>query len=266
MVNSSGYFSFAYPFPDSLIINSGGSMKALIFCLLFVPFFILFNGCEKFLTSNQYESSSSESKVISLAGQTDFTVENTNGNIVISASDTAKNIYCNITKEVKSSISDNDAQAHLKDIIINTSKTGTGVKMSVNQPSNNDRTYIIKFGIIMPDNFNYNLELGNGNVTINSSTKNLAVNIGNGNADAGIVPKDECNVSMSIGNGSIDLKIPGSTNAAVNAKVGNGSISSEGLNFQEQKASSRNLSGKLGSGTGSIELSVGNGSISISKK
>ncbi len=241
-------------------------MKTSIYYLLFILSFIFFTGCEKFLTSNRYQSSSSESKVIALTGQTDFIVENTNGSINISASDTAKNIYCNITEEVKSSISESDAHEHLKDININTSKTGSGVNIKVQQPNNDGRTYKIDFEITMPDNFNYNLSLGNGNVSVNSSTKNLAINIGNGKADAGVILNEKCNVSVSVGNGTINLSIPGNTNAAVNAKVGNGSVSNEGLSFEDTQSNSRYFSGKLGSGSGNIDLSVGNGNIDISKK
>ena len=52
--------------------------------------------------SDQFESESSESQVIELTTQNNLTIENTNGNILISTSDTAKNIYCNIVKKVKS--------------------------------------------------------------------------------------------------------------------------------------------------------------------
>ena len=77
---------------------------------------------------------------------------------------------------------------------------------------------------------------------------------------------DTCNVSMSIGNGSIDLKIPGETNSSVNATVGNGSINNSGLSFQNQHSNSRQFNGTLGSGVGNIALTVGNGSIAVSKK
>ncbi len=241
-------------------------MKASNIYLFFTLLFIFITGCKNSFISKQYETSKSESQVITLSTQTDFTIENTNGNIIISSSDTAKNIYCNITKKVKSGVSKDDAQAHLPDISINTSKTGTGIKIKIDHPKNDDRNYQTDFGILMPDNFNYNLNLGNGKISVNSSTRNLIVNIGNGKADAEVVLADKCNVSMSIGNGSIDLKIPESTNAAVNAIVGNGSISNEGFRFEDLQSSSRKLQGKLGSGTGSIVLSVGNGSINVSKQ
>ena len=242
-------------------------MKVFITNIVFISLFILLNGCnEHFFMSNRYESTSTESKVIALNGQTNFTIENTNGNIDVSTSDTAKSIYCKIDKKVKSSESEKDANAHLSDININTTESGTRVKIKVTHPNSDGRSYEIRFNIIMPDNFNYNLNLGNGNISVNSSTKNLTINIGNGNAVADVVLNDNCSVSMSVGNGSIDMKIPGSTNASINAEVGNGSVSNSGLSFENVHSSSRTLSGKLGSGKGSIDLSVGNGSIAVSRK
>lgn len=242
-------------------------MRASIILTLFALLLLTISGCRKghFLLG-QHESSSTESRVITLNGQTDLTIENSNGNIVITSSDTAKNIYCKIDKKVKSSESKDDAKAHLSSISINTTKSSSGVRIKVDQPKNDDRGYEIKLGIVMPDNFNYNLNLGNGNVSVNSTTQNLIINIGNGNADADVVLKDKCNVAMSIGNGSIDLKIPGNTNAAVSAKVGNGHIHNNGLSLLNPKSYERILSGTLGNGTGSIYLNIGNGNITLSKK
>ena len=242
-------------------------MKTLIRFLLPALIFIFISGCsEDSFMSDQFESESSESQVIDLSTQNNFTIENTNGNILISTSDTAKNIYCNIAKKVKSNQSVKDAQDHLSQISINTTKTNSGVKIKVDHPKNDGRNYEIKFGILMPDKFDYNLNLGNGNVTINSSTCGLVINIGNGSVDAGLDLMDTCHVSMSIGNGSIDLKIPGTTNALVNATVGNGSRSNNGLSFQNQHSNNKQFNGTLGSGVGSVKLNVGNGSIAMSKK
>ncbi len=105
----------------------------------------------------------------------------------------------------------------------------------------------------------------NGNITVNSSTKNLTLNIGNGKADARINPSDNCNVSMSVGNGFINLKVPGNTNASVHAGVGNGLVSNSGLSFRESQSSRRNFNGTLGIGSGRRHLSLGNGNIDISK-
>lgn len=241
-------------------------MKASVIYLFLISLIIIFPGCTgNIFFSQKYSSKTSESKVIPLEAQTDFTILNTNGAITISSSDTAKNIYCNITKEVKSSKSNDDAKAHISDININTTQTSTGIKMKVEEPQNDGRGYIIKFKIIMPDNFNFHLSLGNGSINLNSSTKNLVMNIGNGNAEVSTKLKDNCDVSLNVGNGTIDFHVPDNINASISAKVGNGGINTSGLNIENKQTTNRTLNGKLGSGAGSIDLTIGNGSIKIGK-
>lgn len=242
-------------------------MKASIICLLSLLSVFLITGCfDHSFMSGQFEADSTESRVIALASQTDLIFENSNGNINITGSDTAKNIYCNITKIVKSKVNEEDAKSHLQSISINTDTSSTGIKIKTDHPKNDDRNYTINFEILMPDNFNYNLTLGNGNIIVNSTTKNLVAATGNGYTNADVILADDCYVSISIGNGTINFKIPGTTNAAVDASVGNGSVSSSGLNFENKYSSIRTLSGTLGSGSGKIDLSVGNGSIVIGRK
>jgi len=142
--------------------------------ILLLPI-ILIIGCDEnsVTSSDQFESEIGESQVITLSTQTDLIVENTNGNIVISVSDTASNIYCDITKKVRSRISENDAQSHLSQIDITIEKNTSDVKIEVDHPMNDDRDYEITLDILLPNNFNYTLSLGNGNISVNSSTRHL---------------------------------------------------------------------------------------------
>ena len=240
-------------------------MKTAIFLLLSI---ILIIGCDEnsVTSSDQFESEIDESQVITLSTQTDFIIENTNGNILISVSDTAAIIYCDITKKVRSRISESDAQSHLSQIDITFEKNTTDVTIEVDHPMNDDRDYEVTFDILLPNNFNYNLNLGNGSVFVNSTTKNLLVNLGNGSVESNVILLDTCYVSVSIGNGNMDLIIPDNTNAMLSASVGNGSISNTGLNFHNQHSTSRQFSGVLGSGVGSIVLSVGNGNITMNRR
>jgi hypothetical protein len=242
-------------------------MKTSLLSLMHLILIIFAAGCsENSFYSDQYESETIENQVVALSTQTDFSIENTNGSIIISTADTAKNIYCGISKKVKSKISKEDAREYLSRINIATSKDNSGVTIKVDHPKNDNRTYEIKFNILMPDNFNYNLNLGNGDITVNSSTKNLVINVGNGTVESDVVLADTCRAVISIGNGSLNLVIPGRTNATVNALVGNGTISSNGLNFQNQQSANQRFTGTLGNGTGSITLNVGNGTIIMSRK
>ncbi len=242
-------------------------MKALVVPFLFLFSLILFLSCnEDSFMSDQFESESVETQIIALASQNNFRVDDTNGSIIISSSDTAKNIYYNITKKVKSKVSEDDARAHLEKIIIAASKSDDDVTIKVDHPKNDNRNYEIKFGILLPDRFNYILNLGNGGVSIKTAAQNVIVNLGNGNTEADINLIDTCNVSISIGNGNLNLTLPANTNASVHALVGNGIVNNNGLNFQNQQANEKQLTGELGNGAGKIVLNVGNGSITLLKK
>lgn len=240
-------------------------MRAIAF-LIFI--LILAIGCDKesVISSDQFESEIGESKVITLDTETSLVVENTNGIISVSASDTARNVSCFIKKKVKSRISENDAQASLSRINITYEKVSSSAKIKVNHPNNDDRNYEIELNIILPDKFNYNLSLGNGAISVVSQTRNLIVSLGNGSVQTNVTFLDTCSASLSVGNGELNFTIPENTNAVLNASVGNGAISNNGLSFQNQIVTDKKFNGTLGNGAGQIILSVGNGSITMNKK
>ncbi len=239
-------------------------MNRIILIILSV---IFITGCdENPIPGGEYEYRIDEFQTVNLSTQTKLELKNTNGDIVITGSDTAKNIYCNITKKVKSRISDRDAQSQAAQINISTQQNYDNIKLDVNNPVNDDREYQVNFNIILPNDFNQKITLGNGNISIDSHTKFLTVSLGNGNVKTDIVLKDTCSASISIGNGTMNLIIPDNTNAIINASIGNGNISNNGLNFQNQQISSKQFSGKLGNGVGKIVLTLGNGDIIMHKK
>ena len=108
--------------------------------------------------------------------------------------------------------------------------------------------------------------MGNGSIIVNAETKNINISLGNGTAEADLVLTDNCDAGITVGNGIIDFTIPNSTNSMLVASVGNGSIINNELSFQNQQASSKTFTGKLGNGNGSIVLSLGNGTITMSKR
>ncbi len=235
---------------------------------MFIIFSIfLFFGCdEDSVSSNTYESEANESHTLNLTTQTELIVQNTNGNISVTGSDTTANLYCFITKKVISNVSESDAQSHLSDIDITIQDNADNVKIEVDNPNDDDRDYVITLNIIIPLNFNHILTLGNGNISVESITKKIIANLGNGNFTSDVTLQDTCLVEVAVGNGNLTLIIPNSTNALLTASVGNGNISNNGLNFQNQQISNNHFSGTLGNGIGRILLSLGNGNITMSKK
>jgi len=240
-------------------------MKAIAFLIFAL---ILTIGCdeESVISSDQFELETEESKLITLIEEINLIVENTNGSISVSASDTARNVSCSIKKKVKSRISENDAQSSLSRINITYENISSSVKIKVNHPNNDDRNYEIGLNIILPDRFNYNLSLRNGTISIITQTRNLLISLGNGSVQTNVTLLDTCFASISVGNGELNFVIPGNTNAMLSASIGNGVITNNILNFQNQVITDKKFNGTLGSGTGQIILSVGNGNITMNKK
>jgi len=238
-------------------------MKKYLFIISSV---LLFFGCnEDSVSSNTYESEANESHTLNLTTQTELIVQNNNGNISVTGSDTSSNMYCFITKKVISKISESDAQAHLSEIDITIQENADNVKVEVDNPNDDDRDYVITLNIILPHNFDQILTLGNGNISVESITKKIVANLGNGNFNSNVTLQDTCFVEAAVGNGNLILTIPGNTNALLTASVGNGNISNNGLNFQNQQINNNHFSGTLGNGIGRILLSLGNGNITMSK-
>jgi hypothetical protein len=222
--------------------------------------------CEDILSNNQHEYEEDSSTMIVLSNQTELVVSNTNGSVVITGVDTTNNLYLLITRKVRSRESVEDAESHISDISVSTDANPNNVLIDVDHPTNNSYEYEIDLTIILPFIFNHNVDLGNGSVMVFSSSKNAAVNLGNGSVSADIALQDTCSVNFQVGNGDIDLSIPVATNAILEAAVGNGNVSSSGLTINDQIISGSELRGTLGNGIGAIVLSVGNGSITLSAR
>jgi hypothetical protein len=182
---------------------------------------------------------------------------------MIKESIAANDMQFKITKMVKSNVSVADAQSHISDISVVIEEKIDEIKVSVDHPLNNDLNYTVNFKITLPPDFDYNIDNGNGNISINATSRIAVIDLGNGNIEADMVLPDTCSVNFKIGNGSMNVSIPDNTNASLDVSAGNGGVNVSGLTIQNQQYSVKKLSGTLGTGAGSIELTVGNGSIEL---
>jgi len=93
-----------------------------------------------------------------------------------------------------------------------------------------------------------------GNCTIDGSGENV-------NVEMALPDNGFCLINIDVGN--IILKIPSATSAALSAQTNDGAIFSSGLSISDSMRVPTRLSGKLGNGSGQINLSTGKGNISI---
>ena len=190
-------------------------------------------------------------------------LRSTNGTINISGSDTAHYVLIEVTRRVKSYRSTLRAKDHIHDIQVSFDSQADGLSVVADHPNMEDLDYEIDFNVVAPIIFDYSILLGNGNISINSVSRNLDIDLGNGNMLADVILMNNCNVGLEAGNGSIHLIIPDITDALVNATVGNGSITDTGLEMTDRTSTGNSLSGKMGEGNGSIQVMLGNGDITL---
>ena len=236
--------------------------------LLFIGFgLLIIAACDKDDNgAGNFEFVQQDTKTIILSGQTKLDIQNNNGNIHITGSDTATNIYINLVKKVKSTISQSDAESHMTDIIIQTGTNQDVANLVADHPTNNEVEYQVDMDILLPLVFDYEVELGNGNVEIISTSGHVVVIVGNGNTVADLVLTDPCFVNMETGNGNISVTLPDTTNAQLSATIGNGTITNNGLTLENQVVTTKTLQGKLGNGAGAIGILLGNGNIILTAK
>ena len=231
-----------------------------IACIFLAVFF--FYACHKDNDAN-HEYEKEEYDTISLGAQTQLVLRGLNGNIIINGVPGEDNMVLHITKIVRSDISVDDAEIHMSDISVIIEEE-EDIYISVDHPQGTGIDYAVNFTITLPYIFDFDIELGNGNISMESTSRNITIDVGNGNTSADVVLLDVCSVNIVTGNGNINLYIPRSTNASLSASVGNGTISSTGLTIQDQQYSGTTLTGEIGSGVGEIILNTGNGNIKVS--
>jgi hypothetical protein len=190
-------------------------------------------------------------------------IQSTNGYLHVFGSDTASKIHVEVTRRVKSYRSSINAKDRIEDIQVTFESRPEGFLIVADHPSDDVLDYEIDFDIIAPIIFDYDVLLGNGDITINSVSRNLGITLGNGNVLADVILLDNCTVGVESGNGTISLIIPGITSATLFATVGNGSISTSKLTINDLVTTTNTLSGVLGDGEGNIQLILGNGTVTL---
>jgi hypothetical protein len=235
--------------------------------------------------AEQFEYKEEHTQTIELTLPTVLVLENTNGTVEVTGSDTTNDMHLEITKKVRSS-SLEDAEDHIGDIEITIDGKLQEVDVTVEHPMSTERDYEVDFAITLPTDLPLaNLNLGNGDISVSSIkgdfvlalgngsitleenvSTGIAAELGNGDIDADVTLADSCTVSFGVGNGSLELTIPKNTNAKVEATVGLGEITYTGLTFEDLLVTGTTLEGILGEGKGYIGLHVGNGNIRLEGK
>ena len=99
---------------------------------------------------------------------------------------------------------------------------------------------------------------------MNERRGNLSTEVTNGNLTGGVSLPVDGSCWMNSVNGNITLTVPRTSSAEVTASVTNGTVSVNNLQLLLRTSSWTSLSGTLGDGKGSIQLTTVNGTVVLS--
>lgn len=246
----------------------------------FLAFTCLALGCENDIAPHftAEEPLNLESEVTT---QTSFRLENINGEITVTGSDTASGIIVTGSRRAVA-VTQEEADDRISDILVTLTANPDEVLLKTDHPEGGPRvTYAVDVSVVMPRGMAVTILNGNGPVDLDGATGGVVITTGNGAVTARDVLGDMrlttgnggisaratllsgSTVRADAGNGSIELRVPQSTSALVDAAVGNGLIIVSGLALSEKVQGQSSLTGRLGTGDGSIVLRSGNGNITL---
>ena len=206
-------------------------------------------------------------------------VSGINGEVVITGVAESDSIVVKGIKRVES-WSTEDALEHLDSLTVEVKNEAGVVSAVTDQPDESDgRTYEVDYEIIIPPDLAVDAQAVNATVSVASIERPLAAGIVNGVLELdGVVASVAASVvngqiegdltlpaagvvSMSVVNGTVDIDIPANTSAMFSAGVVNGSITVTGLTLTDRVTTPTSVTGKLGDGNGTIDLSAVNGTV-----
>jgi DUF4097 and DUF4098 domain-containing protein YvlB len=214
-------------------------------------------------------------------GVTRFSIHGINGNVDVTGSADADSVEVWGERIVRSD-DQQDAEDHLELLTVEVNQADSGIDVQTHQPNQSEgKTYEVVYHVRLPKGLQVSAELINGTVTVDKIANRVSVSSTNGNVvcsdiegdcevalvngliDCGVALPTNGRCSLSTVNGNVSLVIPDTTSAGLDAKVTNGSVSVSGLQLKNMRSSRTSVSGTLGDGTGTIQLSSVNGNVQV---
>jgi hypothetical protein len=175
-----------------------------------------------------------------------------------------------------------DAEEHLQFLIVSAVDHGHEILIETEQPEYaGGRNYSFDFLIEIPVDFDvaiavangtayiefiegdFSFDAANGTVVFNQTSGNISVTMANGTISGNFQVPLNGSVTAFLGNGTMALDIPQNTSADFSAQVTNGSVSVSNLTLYDEVVTPNSVTGILGSGEGTIDLSAANGGIVV---
>ena len=215
------------------------------------------------VSNTNFTAEDSFSYEIDAIGHSGLNLKGINGAIIITEVFGANSVKITGVKQVKSE-STEDAEAHLKELVVDVRDLTNKVFVKTTQPSFlGGRSYIVNYTITLPYDMEIDVNSLNGRVTLNEIHGNAYVGLTNGNIDGEITLPLDGTIDMQLANGILELDIPQNTSAEFEATTATGTINISNLVLQNQVQTPKSLTGTCGDGRGTISLRTTNGEIVV---
>ncbi len=279
-----------------LSIRSVGTLLLILILAAFM------GGCVVLDPHDDYDKNHSVSESfnfdVDVNNRDTFRIRGISGKIEISGS-TTTTVEIWGEKTVRAD-SYSDAESHLDDLRVRIDSDADEVFVWTDQPRNdNRRDYEVTYHVRIPRDWQVRAENTNGEIDVDSVDNNIIGGVTNGDFNMLGIKGDvivgvtngtielydvegsmECGVTngrivgdfvlplggaciLGVTNGDIDISIPENTSAAFTARITNGGIGVSGLALTNLTTSEHSTSGILGSGDGTMTLTVTNGQIRV---
>jgi DUF4097 and DUF4098 domain-containing protein YvlB len=218
---------------------------------------------------------------VTKASRRELTLQGVNGAITVSGlpGATAVSIFAITRVESESQA---DADARISQIEVKVDSTVNAVLVETVQPKDTQgRNYIVNYTITCPadlqvvvayangttllQDINNSVSIGaaNSEVVLEDIVGSAMVSLANGSIDGRVTIPTGGTIGMAMANGEINLEIPKSTSAQFHAETANGSVTVVGLDLQGAVIERYKVTGTLGSGDGTISMTMANGTIYV---
>jgi hypothetical protein len=200
---------------------------------------------------------------LDLAGHEGFRLEGISGEVSVTDVAGSDSIVIAGVRRVRSE-SIEDAEEHLPLLEVRVQDLSDEVFVETDQPAqSHGRSYEVDYEITLPAVMDLDVTDVNGQVILNDISGDALVDLINGQIAGEVTIGAGGTIDFTVVNGTINLGIPKTTSAELAATVVNGYINDSGLVFQDRQSTATSLRGTLGSGDGTISLTVINGTIGV---
>ena len=233
------------------------------------------------VSNTNFSASEDFSFDLTVASQDRFVLSGINGTITVTGTTINNQVLITGTRQVKSESTD-DAERWLQELNVLVNTFSNSIEVTTDQPKEtHGRNFQVFYEVRVPqtwqvdvDNVNGIIRLDslnaravvnnvNGDIWVNHHNGELIVDLVNGQINGTVYLPTNGLCDLETVNGLIFLSVPDNTSAMVNASVVNGSINLNNLQLTQSTVTNRSVSGKLGSGEGTIRTTAVNGTINL---